>query len=355
MGFDGEHIAEMWLKKKGYKNVKLTRHKHDFDVLSDKHAWEVKGIGIDSSSHKMSITKEQKIDKLKWAKKNKKKPMSVMVIMNDGVTIHIREGLGRFMEGGMPKVGASKNWRKVYGHGRTHRLVETKVRTPKKVRWVDATDFDDAQKQFQEHFGIDVKYEGYNVEQKRASAWRYTNLMGKEYDRIAREFDLDMKKIKGSLNKLIIENNEYATVKGRGIGIAYYWEDLKQIKVAGEAMYNPKVALTKGGHTVGGDMGSMIRHEIGHSINSAYSTKPGFWEEFRRLVGDFWKADTEMHHKWKKAVSRYADTNMNEAFSECFAFWTSPLYGSPAISGVLRELPDGIELFMKKWFPKKGR
>lgn len=125
MGFDGEHIGETTLKKLKYKNPTLTSHKHKFDILTDREAWEVKTVGLDAE-HKMSVKKGQKIKKLAWAKKHKKKVKSMMVIVNDMANVYVKNGLGEFRPGGMKKVATYKNWRKQVGHGRMERLVEGK-------------------------------------------------------------------------------------------------------------------------------------------------------------------------------------------------------------------------------------
>ena len=135
MGFDGEHIGEVVLKRLGYKNVMLTSHKSKFDILTAREAWEIKTVGRDALDKKMSIKAKQKVEKLAWAKKNKKSPKSMMVIVNDSAEVYVRDGLGKFRSGGMKKVATYKDWRKEVGHGRTERLVEGKpfIRLPPKA------------------------------------------------------------------------------------------------------------------------------------------------------------------------------------------------------------------------------
>ena len=124
MGFDGEHIGQDTLEKKlKRKNPTITVHKHKFDILTDREAWEVKTVGLDAE-HKMSVKAEQKIKKLAWAKKHKKKPKSMMIIVNNAAEVYIRDGLGEFRAGGMKRVARYKDWRKEVGHGRMERLVK---------------------------------------------------------------------------------------------------------------------------------------------------------------------------------------------------------------------------------------
>ncbi len=124
MGFDGEHIGEVVLRRLGYKGVKLTSHKSKFDILTAREAWEIKTVGRDALDKKMSIKAKQKVEKLAWAKKNRKSPKSMMVIVNDSAEVYVRDGLGKFRSGGMKKVATYKDWRKEVGHGRTTRAVQ---------------------------------------------------------------------------------------------------------------------------------------------------------------------------------------------------------------------------------------
>lgn len=126
MGFDGEHIAETVLRKLGYKGVTLTRHKHHFDVLTAREAWEVKTVGKGSKFHQMSVKARQKLGKLAWAKRNRKSAKSMLIVVNDTAEVFVKGGLGKFRTGGMKKVAIYKDWRRDVGHGRIERLMEGK-------------------------------------------------------------------------------------------------------------------------------------------------------------------------------------------------------------------------------------
>jgi len=122
MGFDGEHIGEVTLRNVlNRKGVKLTSHKHEFDILTSREAWEVKTVGIDSKYHQMSVKAKQKLEKTAWAKKAKKKPQSMLIVVNKSAEVYVRSGLGKFRTGGMKKIKTYKDWRKELGHGRTER------------------------------------------------------------------------------------------------------------------------------------------------------------------------------------------------------------------------------------------
>ncbi len=142
MGFDGEHIGEVVLRRLGYKNVVLTSHKSKFDILTAREAWEIKTVGRDALDKKMSIKAKQKVEKLAWAKKNRKSPKSMMVIVNDSAEVYVRDGLGKFRSGRMKKVATYKDWRKEVGHGRTERLVEGKPRLSE-AKWIESLSEDE--------------------------------------------------------------------------------------------------------------------------------------------------------------------------------------------------------------------
>lgn len=136
MGFDGEHIGEVALRRLGYKGVRLTSHKSKFDILTSREAWEIKTVGRDALDKKMSVKAKQKVEKLAWAKKNRKRPKSMMVVVNDSAEVYVRDGLGKFRPGGMKKVRTFKDWRKEVGHGRTERLVEGKQLS--EAKWIES-------------------------------------------------------------------------------------------------------------------------------------------------------------------------------------------------------------------------
>ena len=99
MGFDGESIGEKVLRDTlKYKGVELTRHKAKFDIVTKSTAWEVKTVGRDSKYKQMNVKPKQKKEKLKWAKEHKKKPKSMLIIVNDTAEVFIKDGIGKFIE-----------------------------------------------------------------------------------------------------------------------------------------------------------------------------------------------------------------------------------------------------------------
>jgi len=130
MGFDGEHVAMNALNKLGYKGIQTTSHKHTFDLLSGRTAFEVKALDPRAIHHQMGVSATQKAKKLAWAVANKKKAKSVMVLMNDFAEVYIKGGVGKFRKGSMTKIARYDDWRLEVGAGRTDRLVESPLRPP---------------------------------------------------------------------------------------------------------------------------------------------------------------------------------------------------------------------------------
>lgn len=86
-----------------------------------------------------------------------------------------------------------------------------------------------------------------------------------------------------------------------------------------------------GGHTVGNDVGSTYRHELGHEVyNTVLSRgKQMEWnKKFQKYVGT-------------STVSRYGGTNTSELFSESFSAYTSAKYKRGS-------LPPDVESWLDK-------
>lgn len=120
-GFDGEHIARDTLKKMGFKDVTITNYRDPMDVLTKRTAWEIKTYNYGSKKRQMGIDAEQKKTKLDWCKTHKRKPKSMMILVNDKCEVFARDGLGKFRIGTMKRIRISDDWRSEIGHGRTER------------------------------------------------------------------------------------------------------------------------------------------------------------------------------------------------------------------------------------------
>ncbi len=242
MGFDGEHIGQtvltQVLKRKG---VKLTRHKHHFDILTAREAWEVKTVGVDSMYHQMSVKASQKVAKRAWARAHNLKPRSMLIVINDGAKVYVKNGLGKFRSGGMKRVKTYKNWRKELGHGRIERLVEG--RPDPRFKWMKDR-------------GIELE-KGLTIEDARGG-----------FGQLERISDKVLKDVgaKGGRFRIIThpvtQEKEWAHLKGkipRGWdGTGYTWDDV----------YGISNDITMGAIAPANSGGiSIIRHEMGHKIN----------------------------------------------------------------------------------------
>lgn len=124
LGFDGEHIGSQVLKGMGYKGIRTTRHKSAVDIITSKTVWEVKAVSNGAKDWKMTVKTHQQAKKIALAKKLGKDLKSMLIVMNDMAEVYIRNGVGGFRHTTMKKVKAVKDWRKTYGHGASHRLIE---------------------------------------------------------------------------------------------------------------------------------------------------------------------------------------------------------------------------------------
>jgi len=116
-GFNGQKIANHVLKDKlGYKNVSYMKHKDPVDVVTENTAWEVKTFDKRFAHHiQMGVKPKQKERKMKWAKDNKKKLKSILILVNTTAEIFVKDGVGKFRPGGMKKIASFKNWKKEIG------------------------------------------------------------------------------------------------------------------------------------------------------------------------------------------------------------------------------------------------
>ena len=130
LGFDGEHVASKVLKEMGYKNIRTTSHKAVIDITTSRTVWEIKAVGNGAKDWKMTVKTHQRLKKMALAKKTKKDLKSMLLVMNDKAEVYIRNGVGGFRHTTMKKVKDIKDWRKTYGHGASHRLLEKS-----KVKW----------------------------------------------------------------------------------------------------------------------------------------------------------------------------------------------------------------------------
>lgn len=122
--------------------------------------------------------------------------------------------------------------------------------------------------------------------------------------------------------------------RGQSLTLGYSWDSTQEagvkrgqsstggyvfgegIRLAANPVVPDATPNVGGGHTVGGDLGTTYRHELGHEV-LASGVPAGKRREWVRKFGKY---------VGTPAVSRYGGTNENELFSEAFAAYTSKNY-----------------------------
>lgn len=167
-----------------------------------------------------------------------------------------------------------------------------------------------------------------------------------------------------------------------------YWSGgMDRLQMAVKERWNP--ASGSGGGvtlgntwTVGNDVQSTLRHEIGHHVHLerfGQYEDPSIRASWRPTVTYSKGQRTDMQGEWdaiwnkyesrigeiKSKVSQYAATNDKELFAESFAAYTNPKYGELDELAKIEQqfvhetkraplhLPNDIESFMEKWIGKR--
>lgn len=99
--------------------------------------------------------------------------------------------------------------------------------------------------------------------------------------------------------------------------------------------FKHELGLNMGGHSVGGDYYSTLRHEYGHYIDKVLRETTDHQTQWR----DIYKSYTKK--QWRTIFGEYSSADKYEGFAEAFAAYTSPLY-KPGM------MPAKIEKYMKK-------
>lgn len=295
MGFDGEHIGEVVLRRLGYKGVKLTSHKSKFDILTSREAWEIKTVGRDAVDKKMSVKARQKLEKLAWAKKNKRRPKSMMVVVNDSAEVYIRDGLGKFRPGGMKKVRTFKDWRKEVGHGRTERLVEGR---PAPI-FVPAKTIKEAERWVKKNIeGVDnVSFKGFGLEQVNDIMKELSILQGK-YGRLGRL---------NQIESVVIKDFGFAArmQAGRNLQIR-----IDQISAHHTRLVEAGIWKSKKG------LAGLVDHEIGHTMTPDIFTQKGEFTKFGRRLDAFFEKNKM---RIRNEMTDYAATKRHEFVAEAWS------------------------------------
>lgn len=287
MGFDGEHIGQtviaQILKRKG---VKLTRHKHKFDVLTAKEAWEVKTVGKGSKYHQMSVKADQKLKKLAWAKKNKKKAKSMLVLVNDVAEVYVKNGLGKFTAGGMKRVKTYKNWRKDVGHGRVTRVVEGRT-IEQMENWI-----------LQNIEGVkNVSLKGLDSQQI-VDIIDELSILQRKYGRLGRL---------NQIEAVAVKDFSFAARMQAGRNFQIRVDQTSAIRTR---LVEAGIEKSKKG------LAGLIDHEIGHTMTPDVFTQKGKFTAFGKRLDDFFEKNKL---KIEKEMTVYASSARHEFVAEAFA------------------------------------
>lgn len=126
----------------------------------------------------------------------------------------------------------------------------------------------------------------------------------------------------------------------------YRYAGTEEIEIGTAPMIRTTPTLSIGkSHNVGVDFDNTIRHEYGHHVWHkvlSFDVKQKFRDFYTEISKVEYPKDPSKY--FAKKVSKYAGTQVGEAWAECFAAYTSPLYGT---SDKYR-LPKEIEDIMKE-------
>jgi hypothetical protein len=182
---------------------------------------------------------------------------------------------------------------------------------------------------------------------------KHANAMGEDFATLfKRKPKLKAFAKKHPLNTLRVENTEMLKVlstKGKTKGQTLYahaYYDNKEITSSLKG-YSNKTQLKIGErvyNVTGNEFAGMMRHEYGHHVYHSLPAKEldKFIEAY--INGMNLDMKSTAFGYGKLSVSKYANTNVGELFSESFAAYTSPSYGGK------KRIPVELEKLFKKWF-----
>lgn len=169
------------------------------------------------------------------------------------------------------------------------------------------TSVEDAETHFSENHRTNLK-QGKLTEKEFLQA---STAIDGEFTRMSGEYKAvrDTIKKRGSRERSLELGREFSD---NTMGKYSYGEGIEIAK----SPIDSKVVPSFGGHTVGSDLATTVRHEFGHEVfNETFSSskRNDFGKRFAKYVGT-------------STISRYGGTNISELFSESFSAYTSPNY-----------------------------
>lgn len=126
------------------------------------------------------------------------------------------------------------------------------------------------------------------------------------------------------------------------LGVYKYGLDDAEIEIGTLPMVRTTPTLKIGkGHNVGTDFDNTVRHEYAHHVYHKLLTMDQRLQfiEFYTKISNV-PFGNRYSNYFAKKVSMYAGTQVGEAWAECFAAYTSPLYGTSSKYTLPKEIED---------------
>lgn len=217
-----------------------------------------------------------------------------------------------------------------------------KKKTPVKVRdipdWAKLGTVEEIGDAFEKHFGLKLKLDA-------TDDYRYVQTakeIGKTFDALPPGLLNKLNKDELRFNQVVFINKEIIYTRD-GLACGGCFDAGEKVIALGNADYMRADVSLLGRHVVGQSIQGLVRHELGHPFYTTafVDADTGVGKVVRRL----WIRHCDsvgIDEAWfKKNVSIYAGTNLEEAFAECFSLWLHPKYGT----GKIPKLPSVVEKF----------
>jgi len=148
-----------------------------------------------------------------------------------------------------------------------------------------------------------------------------------------------LKIVRGSQRIVKINLHPGKSIPGKPGVMGTFTRGANKIDIAGERVLKTRALPKNRGYSAGNDLGSVFRHEFSHSVYAGTEKIDG------RFISQHWfhiHKDLGKNY-FKRNVSGYAETSIEEAFAEAFTLYTNPSY----TKGMLDK---SIEDFFEKAF-----
>jgi len=313
-----------------------------FDVVvgtekNPRHLIEVKTI-VRGKNNKITMHPDSLRRKKAFAARFPKAKVHTVVFDDRVGKIYYREGVGSFRLKGMVEVPELKTFSKVLEEGAEAVVEKGKVvkKVPRKKAPLPPVkkkppkvsvpkSIEEATEMFRDRKYIDPKRG--TILAPTENTLKASAELVDELDRITESFDLGKVKDRPLFKLQLKDEDRWLTVDGYSRG--GYYPDERMIVLGTKQPAKPTLHMSGGNWSVGTDLRTLFRHEYGHHV---YHRGLYF-----RDWAEVWSQEKD---DIARMVSKYAAANEKEAFAECFAAYTSPLYKK-------KKLPKKVEEFFK--------